>query len=222
MTKIAEPQQPQIERRHLPVVELRMVSTDDGGHILTGHAPPWNSLSVMLWRDWESELPVHERFLPGAFTEYLASGEVDVKCLFNHRRDFIVGRTPDTLELSEDDIGLFFRCHLAPTTWGKDLAVSIDRGDVRGASFAFGLYDWDTDQRYIWPRDTGGVDGMIIREISKAYLDDVSPVTDPAYEDSQIELAKRSLDQFRPQTFDKAAADARQRDLDLALAESEF
>lgn len=209
-----------LERRYLPSLSLRMdEGSDEGQSVLTGHAPPWNSLSGTLWTDWRSELPVRERFLPGSFTEFLAGDDVDVKCLFNHSRRHVLGRTPTTLELSEDDIGLYFRCVVAQTSAGKDLAISIDRGDIRGASFAFGLYDPEADQRWIWPRDAGGTDGMIIREISRAFLDDVSPVTDPAYAESSIDLAKRSLDQGRPAGL---RAQSRRRSLDLAKASADF
>ena len=63
------------------------------------------------------------------------------------------------------------------TSYGKDLAVSMKRGDITQSSFAFTVADdsWDTR------------DGMDVRTINKVKrLFDVSPVTYPAYPDAPL------------------------------------
>ncbi len=50
----------------------------------------------------------------------------------------ILGRTvAGTLALSEDGKGLAFDVELPATSAARDLLVSVERGDVAGASFAF-------------------------------------------------------------------------------------
>ena len=65
---------------------------------ISGHAALYNSEAVIagLFR---------ETILPGAFTA--AIGRDDVRCLFNHSPDYVLGRTKSgTLTLSEDARGL--------------------------------------------------------------------------------------------------------------------
>jgi len=89
--------------------------------------------------------------------------------------------------------------NLPDTQAGRDLAVSVSRGDVKESSFAFriakGGDDWEE-------RD----DGVIIRTITKVQeLLDVSPVTYPAYPDASVgmrglEEFKKSIDELRAKT----------------------
>jgi len=136
-----------------------------------------------------------EQFAPGAFAEAIKG---DVRALFNHDSSKVLGRTKSgTLRLSEGDSGLTYDLDLPDTTVGRDLRVSMDRGDIDGSSFAFSVIrqEWD---------DSGE---MPLRTILEAGLAEVSPVTFPAYADSAIAL--RSLDEARedakPPEADKKA-----------------
>lgn len=115
----------------------------------------------------------------GAFTESLKRAEV--VALWNHDSQKILGRTSnDTLELEEDDHGLKGALHIAPTSYGKDVYQLIKRGDLVGCSFGFFVDDY---------RDIAK-DGTVTHEITKAQLLEVSVVTWPQYE--QTEIAVRS------------------------------
>lgn len=142
-------------------IELREEA--DKPPIIEGYAANYNKASEDL----------------GGFIEYIASGAFtsaigrdDVRALFNHDANFVLGRNrAGTLELSEDDNGL--RVNISPpaTQWADDLLINMRRGDINQMSFAFSVFDeeWDTEDDY--PK----------RTIKDVKLYDVSVVTYPAY-----------------------------------------
>ena len=98
----------------------------------------------------------------------------------NHDPNFVLGRTKNgTLRVQEDETGLAVEIDPPETAWADDLLVSIGRGDISQMSFAFrvGEESWET------------VDGIDIRTIlSFDEIFDVSPVTYPAYPDTDVSL----------------------------------
>lgn len=123
-----------------------------------------------------------ERVLPDAFDI-----QPDCVCLFNHNQDFVLGRTPNTLKLRQDEQGLHYTCDLPDTTFAKDLKTSIARGDIKGSSFAF------VPQETRWVKD-GNLD---VRQLVKVKVYDVSPCTTPAYSGSQVKLRGQELEEIR-------------------------
>ena len=133
---------------------------------IAGHAAVFDSTSQDLGG-------FVERIAPGAFRKTLR--EADVRALFNHDPNLVLGRTgAGTLRLAEDRSGLAYEVELPDTTVGRDLAVSIERGDVTQSSFGF---------RAIADRWTRTEDGTPLRTLTEVSLHngDVSPVTFPAY-----------------------------------------
>lgn len=123
-----------------------------------------------------------EVILPGAFTRTLATSE-NVRALYNHDTGQVLGRVgAGTLRLAEDEIGLRFELDLPPTTYARDLAALVERGDVAGCSFAFrvrpGGETWE--QR----------DGQDVRILSALDLDEITVTANPAYPDTSV--AKRN------------------------------
>jgi HK97 family phage prohead protease len=91
-----------------------------------------------------------------------------------------MGRTTSgTLRLSVDDKGLRYEVDIPDTTAGRDLLVSLKRGDITQSSFAFIVEEDSWDQ---------GEKGAIrtIKKVSRLY--DVSAVTYPAYEEASVGL----------------------------------
>ncbi len=118
----------------------------------------------------------------GAFSRALAEGQ-DVRCLFNHDPNFVLGRVvAKTLAVKEDEIGLFYHCELPNTQVARDLHTSISRGDISQCSFSFSavLQKWTDEQTE--------PDGPFVasRELQDVDLFDVSPVTYPAYLDTEV------------------------------------
>lgn len=126
---------------------------------------------------------------PGAFKRSLAAG-ADVVALVAHDPRLILGRSlAGTLALSEDARGLAFDVSLPPTSAARDLLVSVERGDVAGASFAFTTPKGGD-------RWTFSKDGPATRELLDVDLLDVTVTGVPAYPDTSV--ARRSLDAARP------------------------
>ena len=86
-----------------------------------------------------------------------------------------VARTSNnTLELSQDDTGLYYRAMLSDTQAGKDLYTMIKRGDISQSSFAFTIGRESVDDEGV----------RVIEQVSN--LIDVSPVTYPAYQAASV------------------------------------
>lgn len=108
-------------------------------------------------------------------------------CCFNHDRSKIVARTSaNNLHLEIDDKGLRFRAEVPNTQAGNDLLENIRVGNIQGCSFSFTA----TEDKWDW-RGGKEPDHRTILKIDHLY--DVSPVTDPAYQDTSV--AQRSIDQ---------------------------
>ena len=146
--------------------EMRVKSEEGAARKIVGYAAKFNSLSEEMWG-------FREQIAPGAFTEALKKS--DVRALFNHDPNYVLGRqSAGTVSLTEDDVGLHYEIDPPDTQWARDIVSSIERGDIAESSFAFsmagGVEEWD---------DTATPAIRTIRSVGNLY--DVSPVTYPAY-----------------------------------------
>lgn len=196
-----------LERRHM-VVPLELRQDGEDSRTLVGTAVPWGQLSNVL------DFGFREQFRRGTFRESLA--EDDPVALWNHDPGELLGRTSaGTMRVHEGVKGLRFEIDLPKTTRGNDVLSLVERGDVNGVSIGFFASDdeWETK------------DGQEIRTVKKARLRDISPVTFPAY--PQTDVAKRSYEAW--QSSIRAEDDAgkqiqldhetRERELELVEAE---
>ena len=74
---------------------------------------------------------------PDSFTNVMND---DVRMLFNHDENFPLARSKNgegTLDMTLDDKGVFFSFPVGPQSYAQDLHMSLQRGDVDSASFAF-------------------------------------------------------------------------------------
>lgn len=150
------------------------------GNRLAGHAAVFGQVADLG--------PHLEDIHPRAFAAVLADKTTDVRALFNHNPDHLLGRqSSGTLRLGVDSEGLEFEVDLPDTELGRSLRVLADRGDITGASFAF-IPDADT-----WSERAGR---RLRTHTSVGRLLDVSPVTWPAYEGAEVAL--RSWPVHRP------------------------
>jgi uncharacterized protein len=158
----------QVERRTFRQVEFR-VSAEGEPPKINGYGAVFDSQSEDL--GYFSEL--REEIDPHAFDSVLATNP-DVRGLFNHDANFVLGRTTaGTMRLSVDARGLAYEIDPPDTQFARDLMVSMRRKDISGSSFAF------TCKRDQW---TDNPDGSVTRRILEFdQLFDVSPVTYPAY-----------------------------------------
>jgi HK97 family phage prohead protease len=198
-----------LERRAFTMSELR-VETRDGKPLIEGHAAVFNQKADIFG--------FTEEVAPGAFRDSI--GTDDIRALFNHDSNFVLGRNRSkTLELAEDERGLFISNRPPETQWARDLLVSIERGDINQMSFGFRTLEdaWQT------------VDGVPHRTLKRVQLFDVSPVTFPAYPQTDVGVAMRSMGHWLKRESGAveaaaqgeaeaiAAAGARERELQLKL-----
>jgi HK97 family phage prohead protease len=167
----------QMERRAVPTeFEIR---SEGGKFNFYGYALKWDARSSNLGG-------FRERVAMGATSDSI--GRDDIRALFNHDPNMILGRNRSgTLRLSEDSEGLHYEVDMPDTTYARDLATAMERGDVSQSSFGFKVSGPEGDT---WAEDE---DGFPLRTLQKVALFDVSPVTYPAYTDSTSGVGSRAL-----------------------------
>jgi len=169
-----------IERRFTKSAEVR-AKGDDAKPGLEGYAAIFNE-EYVLFQGYGMRLV--ETIKPGAFDRVLRERQ-DVRCLFNHDPNNVLGRTENrTLKLVQDQKGLTYDAELdARTHIAQDVRCFVQRGDVTGCSFAFNVSKQVTREEEI---DNGKMT-VYTREIEEfSDLYDVGPVTYPAYEGTSV------------------------------------
>lgn len=178
--------------------EVRTSELATSNKKLVGYAIRWNSLSDVIWDEFV------EQFAPGAFTDSLAGGS-DVRALFEHDYTQLLGRTKSgTLLLTEDNTGLRFELTPPDTQLGRDVLTMVERGDITGMSFGFRALKeaWDiTPTPYV-------------RTVTAAELREITVTSMPAYPESDVDIAHRSLFAQHPEL--RRAGDNRRRWAELA------
>jgi HK97 family phage prohead protease len=157
-------------------MEFRAQDRADTTPTLSGHPAVYDMLSEDLGG-------YREKIAPGAFDQTLADNN-DVYALWNHNPDFVIAAQQDgSLRLATDERGLRSEIDPMNTQTINDLVVTpIRQGKINKMSFAFEVQtaDWET------------LNGVEIRVIRQVRLFDVSPVTYPAY--SQTDISARTLE----------------------------
>lgn len=165
------------ERRFVSVSDLE-IRADDDKTTFEGHAAVFDSpTDIGGW--------FRETVARGAFKKTIQ--EADVRMLLNHNPDFVLARNKaGTLTLSEDSVGLLSVAELdRRQSYSNDLAISMERGDITQMSFGFQVIEdaWEKDGEEV-PSYTFGA----TRTLQQVRLFDVSPVTYPAYTDTDASL----------------------------------
>lgn len=110
----------------------------------------------------------------------------DVRCFLDHDSSKLLGRTSSgTLKLNVDETGLYFRCILPNTSVGRDAMELVTRGDLNQCSFGF------TVEQDKWAKGND----IMMRSINKiGSLFEISLVSIPAYDDTDVRVAQRSME----------------------------
>ncbi|MGE7881687.1 HK97 family phage prohead protease [Bacillus sp. NPDC094077] len=148
-------------------------ATGEQPSMITGYAAVFNSkTSIGGWFD--------EIIAPGAFARALSENG-DIRALFNHNWDNVLGRTKSgTLRLEEDEKGLKFEVELPNTSTGRDLTESMSRGDINQCSFGF----WVTGEEWDYNVEPA------VRTVKEVELYEISVVSIPAYDDTEASLVR--------------------------------
>lgn len=133
----------------------------------------------------------------GGFKEVIDKGALDnvdlsdVYLVNNHDLSQVLASTKaGTLTLETDDKGLKFEAQLPNTTTANDTYENVKDGNVSSMSFTF-ITEKDGDEF------TKNEQGDVIRTIKQVKsLFDVSLVAIPAYDDTNVQVNKRSYEEF--------------------------
>lgn len=193
---------PKAERRFIASGKMEIRSSN-GEQFFRGYAAKFDN--------WSNDLGgFREKIDRGFFNEVLKSNP-DVRALFNHDPNYVLGRTTsDTLTIGSDDIGLWMEYKDPQTTWSRDLAISIKRGDINQMSFAFSLPEDGGDS---WEKKSNGYERTLL---NAAALYDVSVVTYPAYENTNV--ASRAMKRVEEKETEDNQ-EKKRADMEKALAE---
>ena len=162
-----------MEKRTVDITDISTRNKENEPIKISGYAAVFNSRTSI--GDFFDEM-----IAPGAFKRTLSENN-DIRALFNHDWDKVLGRTKSgTLTLSEDEKGLKFELELPNTSYARDLAESMERGDINQCSFAFDATkeDWDYNS------------DPALRTVIEAELYEISVVSIPAYEDTEASLVR--------------------------------
>jgi len=132
----------------------------------------------------------------GGFTEVItpeALKEVDfsnVYLLYNHDYSKPLASTKaETLKLEVDEVGLKFEAELPNTSYANDVYENVSSNIIDSMSFGF---EMELDSF------TENENGEVTRSIDKMKsLNEISVVTIPAYDDSVVQVDKRSYEVFK-------------------------
>ena len=172
-----------MERRVIQTKDAFQTREENGKRYIEGYFSVFNQ-PYEVFPGWIEEIA------PGAFSRTLRESK-DVKVLWNHNSDIVLGSTINrTATLREDDVGLFGSNEINEEDQeAKNGYARIARGDVRGCSFGFDIRGveerWDDEGNYR-------------TRIIDVDLYEVSPCTFPAYAQTSISArAKEELEEAR-------------------------
>ena len=170
---------PEERRISREVVEWRAAGDDDPGTISGYAAVVGQETVIESWVSWR------EKIAPGAFKAAIKTD--DVRALFNHDPNILLGRTTSgTLRLKEDAHGLKYEVDLPDTVAAQDVRTLIERGDVTGSSFGFRVEEDSWDESEVKKGK------LPLRTIERVSLFDVSPVTYPAYPTTSVSARSKA------------------------------
>lgn len=167
------------ETRSLPM-PIEVERRDDGRAVIRGMAAIYSTRSCDLGG-------FVEELVPGAFSDFM--GREDRKpltCDWNHNADFPLGsERAGTLRVAHTDRGLSYE--VDPPASSPVLEY-VARGDVWGSSFTFVCGEDE------WKHSEDGRPLRLVRSIATVY--ELGPVRNPAYGDTSVSVARRSLDRW--------------------------
>lgn len=184
-----------MEQRTLLMHDMQTRSDDNDDLYLEGYFAVYGD----IYNVWEGAT---ESIAPGAFEESIHG---DVRALYNHDDNLILGRTSaGTLELKDDSHGLWGRIKLNRNdTDAMNAYERIKRGDVTGCSFGFNIESEETDYRE---------DGTVHWTITKVNpLYEISPCVFPAYGATSVSARGKELDDMRKRKLELRKEEIRKR-----------
>jgi HK97 family phage prohead protease len=122
---------------------------------------------------------VKEKILAGAFRKSLQMNDIRMYVDHIHTTEKLLGRKgAGTLQLIEDEQGVKFRCTPPDTAAGKDIVLSVKRGDVSHMSFGY----TPIPSRERWSKEGN----YQVRNVEEGDLFEISAVDIPVWESTSV------------------------------------
>lgn len=169
-----------MEQRYFEIKNLE-TRNDSDEPTLTGRFVAYGD----IYQVWEGAT---ESIAPGAFRNSIHQ---DVRALYNHNDDIVLGRVSSgTLTLEDREDGLWGTIKINPNDSDAMNAYErIKRGDVTGCSFGFNIKSEETENR------ADGTVHWTITEVDPLF--EVSCVTFPAYEATHVSARGKDIDAMK-------------------------
>ena len=183
-----------MDKRHAYFDSEFKTREDDGKKYISGYFAVFNQ-ETQLWPG------CFEKIAAGAFDNSLKND--DVRCLFNHNHDIVLGRTASkTLTLRTDAHGLYGEVEINNAdSEAVNAYERVKRGDVTGCSFGFDTVKEESEER--------GNDWVYTEIEVKLY--EVSPCTFPAYPQTEIQARQKDFEQTKKRSLEQTKSDLRKR-----------
>lgn len=168
------------ERKAFFKTGLKTRAADDGKKYIEGYFVVYNQ-ETELWPGW------FEQIAAGALDDSLKNN--DIRCLFNHNSDNVMGRvSAGTLELKSDEYGLWGKVEINESdSMAMDVYARVSRGDITGCSFGF--YAGHEDEEYYIEND------IWHWKVLRADIYEISICSFPAYQQTEIQARKKQQGQ---------------------------
>ncbi|MCX2828365.1 phage major capsid protein [Bacillus pseudomycoides] len=165
-------------------MELRTTNHEllksNGELVVEGYVNKPGSLSQLLG----TAKRFKEKIEPGAFKRAIEKRTREIEFLAEHDQKLVLASTRNgSLELREDEQGLFMSAKISPTSYGQDYFTLISDGLIQSMSFGFRAI------KDSWKRENG----INIRTVHELELFEVSAVKEPAYLQSVISARRINL-----------------------------
>lgn len=169
------------ERRFMPISVLEIRDADDGAMLIEGY-PIVYEVFASIWG-------FREVIRTGAAGQALKRSDEFV--LWDHESaQPMARRSAGTLEVKEDEKGVFIRADVSKTRWGRDGYEAIKAGVTTQMSFAFDVapdgQKWRVDEI-----EDVKIDTREITEFGQIY--DYSPVSYPAYKQTIVNARSQRI-----------------------------
>lgn len=174
-----------LEVRSLPGIAEARAADDGSPPRIAGLGSVYGQrVTLGWWFEWDEEV------MPGAWSATISKDGADIRSMFNHDPNRLLGRTTaGTLRLSDTADGLRYEVDVNPDDANAmSVWAQVERGDVSGASVWFRV----TREQWTEPTDDNGLERPL-RQIFEAELFEVGPVVFPAFPTTTASAA-RSLD----------------------------
>lgn len=172
-----------METRQLTTtMELRKLESEE--EYIEGYALKFNQ--------WSNPLGLKNKFVEKISSRALEGTDMSNTIAYvNHDKNQIIGRSNVNMDLEVDDVGLKFKIKPNNSTITRDLVENIRSGLINQCSFAFTIPQEERAQDWVKSEERG----MLERTINKIdKLFDVSMVTTPAYNDTEVVIGSRGME----------------------------